>query len=336
MAEAASALLRWFTAFGVASTWISDRGSHFKNSLMHSLNRLLHSQHHFTAPNSPHANGTVERVCREVLRCCRALLSEFRLKEQEWPQVLPIIQSVLNNSVVASLGNKAPLTAFTDLPADNPIRLILPSSTATPKALDEIKVLQLMQVEMLHDSLAQVHRDIVQRQTDRRDSAVREHNAKTHVPAANFSVGDFVLVAKRIAKDGHKLRLQWQGPHRVVRTESDWVYEVEDLINESRALVHANCLKFYADSSLEVTEELLDTIDHKQPRYNTVTKFLDLAYERTDRVWKVQTKWRGFDHEEPTWEPLDVMNDDVPEMLTEFLDAFTDQRKVQRARMSLE
>jgi len=155
------------------------------------------------------------------------------------------------------------------------------------------------------------------------------------VRAANFSEGDFVLVAKRIAQDGHMLTLQWQGPQRVVRAESDWVFEVEDLINESRSLVYVNRLKFYSDADLHLTQELLDTIDHNNPHYNTVVKLLDLAYDRSQRMWKVQAKWRGFDHEEPTWEPIIAMHHDIPDMLDKFLNEFEDQSKVQRARRSL-
>jgi len=76
-------LLRWFASFGVVQTWISDRGSHFKNSVVNAVNRQLHSHHHFTTPNCPQSNGTVETVCKEVLLAIRVLLSEFRLKKSE-------------------------------------------------------------------------------------------------------------------------------------------------------------------------------------------------------------------------------------------------------------
>ncbi len=33
----AEALLKWFAAFGVASKWVSDRGTHFKNELVRIL-----------------------------------------------------------------------------------------------------------------------------------------------------------------------------------------------------------------------------------------------------------------------------------------------------------
>lgn len=62
----AIAFLSWFVSFSVALTWISDRGSHFKNTLITLPNRKFHAHHHYTAPYRPQANGTVESVCREV------------------------------------------------------------------------------------------------------------------------------------------------------------------------------------------------------------------------------------------------------------------------------
>ena len=134
----ADCLLKWFAASGVVQTWVSDRGSHFKNKLMDRINRGLHCHHNFTTPNTPLANGTVERVCREVLRCCRALLSEFRLKETEWPFVLPIIQSVLNHTKLSSQVNRAPVTAFAGLPSDNPLRLLIPPNQSRSTTLNHV------------------------------------------------------------------------------------------------------------------------------------------------------------------------------------------------------
>ncbi|ETI57023.1 hypothetical protein F443_00603, partial [Phytophthora nicotianae P1569] len=58
---------------------------------------------------------------REVLRSVRALLSEWRLAETDWPNVINIVQLVLNQPVSDSLGGVAPITAMTGLPAMNPL-----------------------------------------------------------------------------------------------------------------------------------------------------------------------------------------------------------------------
>ncbi len=84
--------------------------------------------------------------------------------------------------------------------------------------------------------------------------------------------------------------------------------------------MHANRLKYYADSKLNVTEELCDTVDHNNPVLNTVSKLLDLRYNHATEAWEVKTKWRRFSYEEPTWEPLANLHEDIPDMLQKFLD----------------
>ena len=107
------ALTSWFAACGVATTWVSDQGSLFKNKVMTGVCKALRTQHHFTTAYCPWANGTVERACREVFLVVQALLSEFQLRPTKWPDVVKSLQSALNNSPSPQRGNIAPLTAFT-------------------------------------------------------------------------------------------------------------------------------------------------------------------------------------------------------------------------------
>jgi len=331
---AASTLLKWFSLFGVVMTWNSDQGSHFKNSVMRSLNRELHAQHNFTTPYCPQSNGTVEIVCKEVLRAFRALLSEFRMKSREWPTLTGLVQSILNHSKRPSLGNRAPITAFTGQPADSPLRTLLSPDSRSTRSIAAAKAAQLIHIESVHKALDSMHRDIAQRRSRRREEAISVHNAKTHIKPINFDVGDFVLVAKRSTCHGKKLRLKWTGPRRIIRVVSDFIFEVEDLITGSYALIHSNRLKFYADSQLNVTEELLDTVEHNDPHLQTVTKLLDMRFNDHFERFEVQAKWRGFDEEEPTWEPFANLKEDIPDMLEKFLKKFPDQAMVRRARSS--
>ena len=200
-------LAKWSSLFGIAPMWCSDRGTHFKNEVMRLLNRTLRARHHFTIPYCPQSNGTVETVCKEVLRACRALLSEFQLKESEWPVVIPLIQSTLNHSVRPSLGNRAPVTVFAGLPADNPLRTVYPADSSKVQTIELTRARCLINAEALEFSLDAMHKDVSERRTRHREQASARHNALTHVRAINFEVGDFVLVAKREHNDGHKLRV---------------------------------------------------------------------------------------------------------------------------------
>lgn len=102
--SAVEAMCQWICVFGGIEWLVSDQGSHFKNHLLRALTDELQVSHHFTTAYSPWANGSVERVCREVLRACRALLSEWRMVAKEWPSVTEAVQNVLNHSPFKRLG----------------------------------------------------------------------------------------------------------------------------------------------------------------------------------------------------------------------------------------
>jgi hypothetical protein len=64
---------------------------------MGELDTALRVNHRFTPAYTPRANGTVEAVCKQFLRATKAVCADFGLQPDEWPKVLPVIQSVLNN-----------------------------------------------------------------------------------------------------------------------------------------------------------------------------------------------------------------------------------------------
>lgn len=102
--EPVDALIRWIGSFGTMEWFVSDQGSHFKNQLVAQLTSELRVHHHFTTDYSPWANGSVERVCREVLRAAKALCSEWKLAPRDWPEVTECVQSVLNHAPLRRLG----------------------------------------------------------------------------------------------------------------------------------------------------------------------------------------------------------------------------------------
>ena len=77
-------------------------------------------------------------------------------------------------------------------------------------------------------------------------------------------------------------------------------------------------------------------INHSTPHYNVVAKLLDLRFNDITKSYEVLTKWKGFDHEDPGWEPFSVLAEDIPDMLDRFLSALPDQALVRKARHSVE
>jgi len=122
------------------------------------------------------------------------------------------VQSILNHSKRPSLGNRAPVTVFTGLPPDNPLRTMLPPQFPEQTcSLDFIQAQKVVKVDQLAAALENIHRDVATRRTRKREEAVAMHNAKTHVRSVNFELGDYVLVARQASK-GHKLHVRWNGP----------------------------------------------------------------------------------------------------------------------------
>ncbi len=67
----------------------------------------------FSTVYAPWSNGTVESVCKEVLRVMHAFNSETRTPEADWPTTVQAIQSIINNSPSRRLGGRAPITVQT-------------------------------------------------------------------------------------------------------------------------------------------------------------------------------------------------------------------------------
>lgn len=81
---AVDALAMWISSFGSMEWLVSDQGSHFKNELLTGLCQEFHIDHHFTTAYSLRANGSVERVFRELIRAWQALLGERRPAPKDW------------------------------------------------------------------------------------------------------------------------------------------------------------------------------------------------------------------------------------------------------------
>lgn len=135
--KAGQALVEWCAAFEIPGGFMSDGPSHFKNETMRILCKSLRVPHHFTLPYCPWSNGAVERLGREIISMARAVFSELQLRHETWPDLIPIIQLALKNTVSRHRGNVAPITAFTGLPPTPPIATFLRCEDGKPVSVSE-------------------------------------------------------------------------------------------------------------------------------------------------------------------------------------------------------
>ncbi|KAF0718358.1 Aste57867_1739 [Aphanomyces stellatus] len=290
----AAALMAWFTLYGCVDTWVSDDGC---------------AHHHITTAYSPWANGTVEVVNRLVLRAVKALLSEMRLKADEWHLVLPLVQGALNHQPADRLGGVAPVTAFTGLPAKTPMSGFVHPTTKEVHVIDFLDDVRRERMEELAASLLDLHRDVAARSDKLRQQARGRRDKKKNVQFANFTVGDYVLVGSVIQRP-NKLALQWRGPNQVVRVVTDHVMETQQLVPPYAVSTHHACrLKMYRDASLEVTEDLVGQIAHGDGGFH-VERLKKVRC--VDGEFQVQVKWMGLEEDEMSWEMAKNLLDDIP------------------------
>jgi transposase InsO family protein len=138
-AATVDALMRWLAVIDVVLLCISDRGSHFKNEVVQRVQRELKTKHHFTTASCPWSNGIIESACKQVIRAFREVLSELKMYADEWPEVVNMVQNVLNNSLSARLNKRTPMQVFTGHAEIMPLALMLKDNVPSNKPLDFMK-----------------------------------------------------------------------------------------------------------------------------------------------------------------------------------------------------
>ena len=327
--HAADAIANWVGAFGSPKWLVTDQGSHFQNKLINALTEELRIEHHFTTAYCPWANGSVERVCREVLRSCKALLAEWNLGCQDWPAVTECVQSVLDHAPLERLGlrspnspgvYRSPLEVFTGHIPVRPLLRALPvHAYKNTASLDELRARQLLNIASMQEAICEMHKEVNGLVSAARKRRVDSHSRKTGVDKTHFVVGDFVLV-RTTTKSHHKLQFRWCGPRRISKVNSDWVYEVQNLITNKCETVHARRLCLYrADQDgTEVSPRLLEAADASERRYETAEAIRDIRDGEGGLM--LQLEWSGLpDEADRTWEPLHQVHEDLPGLLEDFL-----------------
>ena len=308
----AEILHEWIAAFKAPDFLVSDCGSHFMNEVLEELCILSKIQHHIVVAYSPFANGSVERVNKEILKVFRAIMDESKLADSDWPYVLPVVQHSLNHMPTKRNGGHAPFTVLTQEPAESPL-----DSIFLPDLKEFVNIASDAIANNISDLRAAVDA-IHQEVKNAREIQDKKNRKQSRGCLPNFIPGDFVLVARPIRKAGDKLRARWTGPHKIVRSISTHVFEVEKLATHERMEVHINRLRYYADSSLHVTEEIIDhAAANDEDLRLEVEKLID-AREHHGQI-QLLVSWKGFEDVEMSWEPIKTLLEDIPTLVKAYI-----------------
>ncbi|KAE9276605.1 hypothetical protein PR003_g29016 [Phytophthora rubi] len=141
----------------------------------------------------------------------------------------------------------------------------------------------------------------------------------------NFAVGDYVLRSRIDEKKGSKLLVTWVGPYRVVRADP-YSFCIQHLVTGAEMDVHASRLKFYADDSLEVNEELLEHIS-AQGIILAVEKLKAHRWNPDIDDYEILVQWKGLEEIEDSYEPLTSLAKDVSALVTAYIENADEQLK---------
>jgi hypothetical protein len=129
--------------------------------------------HHFTTANCPWSNGTIESACKQVIRAFRAVLSELKMYADERPEVVNMVQSVLNNSSSTRLNKRTPMQVVTGHAETTPLALMLKDNVPVNAPLNFIKAQKLMEVEKMSKAMTEIHAQVAEKATRDRKAAIR-------------------------------------------------------------------------------------------------------------------------------------------------------------------
>ncbi|OWY95775.1 hypothetical protein PHMEG_00034139 [Phytophthora megakarya] len=168
-----------------------------------------------------------------------------------------------------------------------------------------------------------------------RAAARANRGNKKGATMAQFDTGDFVLYADVWQHTRSKLRVKWCGPAQVVDTVSNWIFVIQNLVTGQKKEVHASRLKFYADDTLNVSEDLLLHIAHNSEGH-VVDCLLEARYNRQEKRQEIKVHWRGLSEHEDSWEPADVLLQDVPTVVKAFVRTHAKLAPVKALRKALQ
>eukprot|EP00171_Calliarthron_tuberculosum_P021806 IDg21806t1 len=185
------------------------------------------------------------------------------------------------------------------------------TKTRNIQSIDEAQLLQNLNIDAVQKSLDDMHKEVSVTLYLSRKQAIERHNSKIYVISYKLVVGDYVVVA-RTHGPRTKMSTIWMGPRRVSRILSECTVELEHLLSESKSITHVCRIKPYADSLVGSALLMREVADF------------------TDRIC-----WKGLTTAGDSWEPLQIMFEDVPSKIRSFFKHRRSNLILRRARTSL-
>jgi hypothetical protein len=145
-------------------------------------------------------------------------------------------------------------------------------------------------------------------------------------PLPNFEVGDFVLIGLPQSKPAdQKLALKWRGPYKITDTENNNVFEIENIIDKQKQIVHmtecAIMMMVYWILPMISKHDFLMTIAQ-----NEVKEFKGCRMNPNIGGIQFLVEWKVFSTEDDTWEGVGNLYVNIPVEVKKYLRKFTSDK----------
>lgn len=283
-------LQSWSANFGIPKVIVCDRGSEFANKLVKKIAESWGTEIHYTTAYSPWSNGVAEGQVKVFCKALIKLSHELKHDKKHWPDLVPMVMSIVNDMPSARLGGMSPKEAFLLRAPSKPLNMMYSGGKLYPMEMskEDIESHFAEVAEMVHTYRIGLER-----------ARVRKSTGVEHL---NVGVGSMVLVARVVHKAESKLDGYWHGPYRVVKKVNDWVYDVENLLSTQVMTIHSVRLRAYCEEWINAREELEQKLAYNEEGLY-VEAVTDHRILRGIKQFKVQ--WLGWGPTEATWEPIE-------------------------------
>lgn len=312
--------------FHVDTIFVSDNASYFVSDVLARFCKWKSIKQRFSLAYSPFTNGTAERPNQEILAVFRSLLSQHRISFSQWPQLIGVVESVLNHLPRTRLQNRTPIGISHNIVETDILQGLEFTASINQKTLTFDHSVAAKEF----NSLA-VHFDAWHKE---RAATRTQFNSKLDARFFNkfidFGVGDWVLVAVEQSRKKSKVQFSWQGPAQIIAMDSVHYASVKYVGSEKVLTLHTCMLAFYSDSLLHQRSEIEEQFLYDSKRF-AVSDILGLMTDPVTNEVLVKVRWKGLGDQAISVEPLEALRQSISVLLVQYLRSKPDDALAIRA-----
>jgi reverse transcriptase-like protein/integrase-like protein/chromodomain-containing protein/aspartyl protease len=267
---------------GLPTEIVSDRGTTFTANFWQALMAQLGTKHKLSTAYHPQTDGQTERLNQTLEQYLRCYIN---YGQDDWVTWLPTAQLAYNSSIAEATKVSPSYANFGYNPE------AYRATRTGPQA--ERAILHADRLKELHEEMRKELEYVRQRMST--------YANKKRLKGPIFREGDMVYLLRRNIKTkrpSDKLDFKKLGPFPVKKVISKTNYELSlPKTMKIHPIFHISLLETASQDA-----EPQDCIEVADDTEYEVEQILDTRKHNKERQWLI--KWKGYGHEENTWEPI--------------------------------